>query len=989
MEFRILGSLDVRAGAGAIGLAGAKPRALLAVLLLHANEPVSAERLAIALWGEDAPAGASKTIQVYVSRLRRALGEPGVLATTPGGYRLRVLPGELDADRFKRLAAEGHRALADGAPDRAARLLREALSLWRGPALVDVAYEAFAQAEIERLEEERLAALEARVEADLELARHAELAGELAQLVAAHPLRERLHAQLMLALYRTGRQADALEAYRAARRVFVEELGIEPSPELRGLEEAILKHDAAVQAPAPPARGSEPRTGRVPAPLTRTVGREREVRELVEWFGRDDLRLVTLTGPGGVGKTRLSVEVARALEADFDDGAWFVSLASTEQPAHVASTVAQALGTTPASGETPGDAIRRYLAPKQALVVLDNFEHLLSGAVIVTELLGSCPGLKLLTTSREPLRVEPEQRFAVSPLAVPVDERQATVEETAASALFVERSRRHDAGFTLTEANASAIAQICRRVDGLPLAIELAAARTPLLEPEELSRRLARSLDALGPGARDAPARQRTLRATIEWSCRLLAPEESRAFARFAVFAGGATVEAAERVTEGDLDALEGLVEKHLLERRHDAAGEPRLAMLETVREYARERLDADDDAVEVHRRHCRHFLGLVESAEPALSTGAEAEWLARLDTEVDNVRAALAWSLRHGDATLALRMAGLLAEFWDIRGMSTEGLRWLHAALEAAGDDVSVDARARARRAQAKLLEEQGSVYDAGLREQSRAYVIEALALSRQTGDPAAIADALLLLGHLEPDEAFPQRRRHALAEEALTYARRAADPRLVADALKDRALALAPDDNGTELEEAAAGLGQIGAVRTLAMLYNSAAYNSIKAGSTRRARAFLDQSESLARELDDQMLLAAVSGNAGLVALFAGELDAAQDAFEHQLRICRRLVIPWLASEGLAGLAAIATRNGEPDRAARILGAAAAHGPIDDDDVIVTRLEREFFAPARQRHGDRPWQQARTAGAELPFSDAIDFALDAAAIRRSATRA
>jgi hypothetical protein len=384
-------------------------------------------------------------------------------------------------------------------------------------------------------------------------------------------------------------------------------------------------------------------------------------------------------------------------------------------------------------------------------------------------------------------------------------------------------------------------------------------------------------------------------------------------------------------VTEGDLDALEGLVEKHLLERRDGAAGEPRLAMLATVREYARERLDADDDSAEVHRRHCRHYLGLVESAEPALSTGAEREWLARLDAEIDNIRAALDWSLAHGDATLGLRLAGLLAEFWDIRDMSAEGLQWLQTALEGAGDDVSVDARARARRAQAKLLEEQGSVYDADLRERARACAIDALALSRQADDPAAIADSLLLLAHVEPAEGFPERRRQALAHEALVHARRAADPRLVADALKDRAMALAPDEGEAELEQAIAALRQIGATRTLAMLYNGAAYNAIKAGSPRRARAFLDQSESLARELDDQMLLAAVSGNAGLAALFAGELDAAQSAFEQQLRICRRLVIPWLASEGLAGLAAIATRLGEPDRAAHLLG-AAAHGPIGD---------------------------------------------------------
>jgi predicted ATPase/DNA-binding SARP family transcriptional activator len=989
MEFLVLGPLEVRVDGRALALGGVKPRALLAVLVLHANEPVSTERLALALWGEDAPAGAVKTVQVHVSRLRRALGESDVLATTPGGYRLRVQPGELDADRFENGVAEGRRALAAGRPDQAASALREALELWRGPPLAELAGLPFAPAEIAGLEEQRLAALELRVEADLAAGRHAELVGELQRLTSQHPWRERLHAQLMLALYRTGRQADALEAYRRARATLVDELGLEPSVELRQLEQAILKHDAAVHAPAPRAPSSLPRASRLPAYLTRTVGRERDVREVVEWFGQDDVRLVTLTGPGGVGKTRLSVEVARALEADFLDGAWFVALAGTAQPAYMSSTVAHALAITSVGSETPDEAVRRFLAPKEALIVLDNFEHLLSAAVIVNGLLAACPGLKVLTTSREPLRVETEHRFEVSPLSVPTDGRRAEVERTAASALFVERSRRHDASFAVTEVNASAIAHICRRLDGLPLAIELAAARTPLLGPQELSGRLARSLDVLGPPARDAPARHRTLRATIDWSYRLLTPEEARAFTRFAVFAGGATVEAAEHVTGGDLNALEGLVEKHLLQRRDSATGETRLAMLDTVRECARERLDADEHAASVHRRHCRRYLALAESAEPALLTAAEADWLPRLDAEVDNLRAALDWSLREGDATLGLRLAGLLAEFWDIRGMSSEGLEWLQRAVETAGDDAPVPDRARARRAQVKLLEEQGSVYDArGLRERARAWAIEALGLSRQADDSSAIADALLLLSRLETGESFPQRRRYAMTEEALVHARRAGNQRLIAEALKDRAEALAPDQGEAELEQAITALRKIGSTRSLAMLYNTAAYNAIKAGIHNRARLFVEHADSLARELEDQMLLAAVSGNAGLAALFTGDLAGARIAFEQQLRLCRELVVTWLAPEGMAGLSAIASQHGELDRAARLLGAATAHGPIGDADVIV-QLERYFFAPARRRYGDRQWREAHQAGAELRFADALELALDAAAIRSGATRA
>jgi predicted ATPase/DNA-binding SARP family transcriptional activator len=983
MEFSVLGPLEVRVDGRPVAVRGVKPRAVLAVLMLHANEPVSAERVALALWGEDAPAGAVKTVQVHVSRLRRALGETDALATTPGGYRLRVRPGELDAERFENHVAEGRRALAASRPEQAAGALRKALGLWRGPPLAELAGLPFAPAEIARLEEQRLAALELRVEADLAAGRHAELVGELQRLTSQHPWRERLHAQLMLALYRTGRQADALKVYRDARATLSDELGVEPSLELRQLEHAILTHDAAVQAPASRTPTSLPRASRLAASLTRIVGRDQDLREVVEWFGRGDVRLVTLTGPGGVGKTRLSVEVARALQAEFLDGAWFVALEGTAQPAYVSSTVAQALAITPVSGETPDDAVRRFLAPKEALIVLDNFEHLLAAAPIVTELLAACPALRLLTTSREPLRVEAEHCFDVSPLSVPLDGSRAEVERTAASALFVERSRRHEAGFAVTEANAGAIADICRRLDGLPLAIELAAARTPLLGPQELSGRLAQSLDALGPAARDAPARHRTLRATIEWSYRLLDPPEARAFTRFAVFAGGATVDAAERITGGDLDALEGLVDKHLLQRRHSPTGETRLLMLETVRAYARERLDADEHQARVHRRHCQHYLALAESAEPALGTAAEAEWLPRLEADVDNLRAALDWSLHSGDATLGLRLAGLLADFWDIRGISGEGLQWLQRALDTAGDHAPIHDRARARRAQVKLLEEQGSVYDAGgLIERARASAIEALALSREAGDPAAIGEALLLLSHLDAAESLPQRRRQALAEEALIHARQAGDRRLIAEALKDRAAALPPDQGEDELEQAVAAMRKIGAGRSLAMLYNTSAYNAIKAGSYERARPFLEHARSFARELQDPGLLCAVCGNAGLAALFTGDIDSARTAFDEQLRLCRELVIPWLAPEGLAGLAAIATRHGELERAARLLGAATAHGPIGDADVIA-QLERDFFAPVRERHGDRQWHEAQTAGAELTFTDAIDFALHPAAIR------
>jgi predicted ATPase/DNA-binding SARP family transcriptional activator len=966
MDVRVLGPVEASVDGRPIALGGGKPRALLAMLALKAGSSVSTERLIDGLWGEQPPATANKLVQVYVSQLRKALAgstDGAEIVTRRHGYELRVGVGTVDAERFERL-------LARGAP-------REALGLWRGSPLDDVADEPFAGAEIRRLEELRLTALELAIEHDLDEGRHRDVIAQLEALVAAEPLRERLHATLMLALYRSGRQADALEVYRHARENLVEQLGIEPGTELQELNQAILVHDRALQSPRATVASTSDGRSALPAPPNRTIGRRDEIGAVGERVRAGSVRLLTLIGPGGVGKTRLALEVARLVEPDFPDGARLVSLDSVQRAQDVSAEIVKSLGIVLLSGESADQGVGRFLAARRLLLVVDNCEHVLGAAPFIGRLLGSCPGVTVLATSREPLGLQAEERMPVSPLALPeaggADD-PAALAGVDAVALFCERARARDPEFELGTASASAVASICRRLDGLPLAIELAAARCGLLSAAEIAARLDTTLAALGAGARDAPARQQTLRATLDWSHALLGDDEKACFARFAVFAGGASVPAAQAVTGASLQTLDRLVAKSLLVRRRRADSPTRLAMLETIRAYATERFVVAADEPAVRERHYGYYLALAQrhGTDRALSGSGRPDHLARLDAESHNFHAALAWAIGRRDAEAALAMVVALGWYWEIRDRHTDTVDWIDQALALPGAEDHPAERARA------LWQKGLSLRWLGRIAEQPAILADAQSVARALGDPEVLAQTFTACSDVETD-AGRLDAAAALADEALQWATVAENDWERARAYRAKAMTGSTSGELIELVDRAGSLlEEVGNVVGRGQLLCNAAYSALCMGADEYASELTTLATPIVQELDTPVVWMILRGNTGLVALLTGDTDTARPAFREELELCRRHVALPVASEGLLGLAAVAVADGRLRHAAQLRGAAAAHDYGQQQTDVEARLEAGFFTAARTRHGADTWDAAAREGAALSLEDAIAFALD-----------
>ncbi|MFE4251666.1 BTAD domain-containing putative transcriptional regulator [Streptomyces sp. NPDC056910] len=698
MRFGVLGPLTVWDGDGdPVAVPEVKVRALLAALLVHEGRPVSADRLIDGLWGDDLPGNPANALQAKVSQLRKALGRDRVVRQAPG-YRLRLdeAGDEVDADRFLSLVDRAKSAA--GARERS-ELLTEALELWRGPAYADFADEEFVRTAAQRLTEQRLAVREERAEALLESGDLTLLTGELTDLIARHPLRERLRAVQLRALYLTGRQSEALGSYAELRGRLADELGLNPSPELAALHEAILRQDPALAPPpAAPAGAAPPPSERprsnLPAPLTALVGRERSLAAIGQLLATE--RLVTLTGPGGVGKTRLAVEAARRTP-DAPDGVWLVELAGERgSVADLAQVVSAALGLRddalsgpPGQGAAAGPEQRlaTALRDRRTLLVLDNCEQVVDSVARLAEtLLGRAPHLRILATTQEPLCVAGETVHLVEPLQ-PAD----------AVCLFTARAAAASPGFSPDEATPetrAAVLEICRRLDGIPLALELAATRVRALGVRELAARLEDRFRVLTTGRRGAPPRQQTLRAVIDWSWELLSVSERIVLRRLAVHRDGCTLDAAEEVCAGDwvrrdevLDLVTRLVDRSLVVVVTGPGGAgPRYRLLESVAAYAKERLHETDELAAVRHRHLRHYAELAEQAEPRLHGGGQGEWLGRLDAETANLRAALDEATRRastsGATDDAVRLVTALSWWWLLRGRLSEARRALSAVL-------------------------------------------------------------------------------------------------------------------------------------------------------------------------------------------------------------------------------------------------------------------------------------------------------------------
>lgn len=930
MRVGLLGDLEVLDDDGCdVPVAGAKLRALLAVLALDVGRVVPADRLVEALWGEDPPAAVRNGLQGLVSKLRRTLGAADLVAMRGGGYVLEVPVEAVDVHRYEELVAAGRLAAAAGELERAVERLAEADSLWRGNPLADFAYDDFAAAATGRLSELRLSVIEEQLDLQLQLGRHQPAIVPLEALVAAHPLREGLRGLLMRALYRSGRQADALRAFQEGRKILGDELGLEPGPDLRRLEAAILAHDPALDAltGAGPASASAPvHRGVIPESLTPLVGRDEELEQLTGLAGEH--RLITLVGPGGVGKTRLALEAARGRSAALAHGGYLVELAPVGDPAGVRAAVASVLGLPDPT------RLAELIGDRQVLILLDNCEHVIATAAeVADDLLRHCAGLRLLATSREGLRVGGEVVWPVPPLAA-----------ADAVELFVARARAAGSPLELTDEVLPVVSDICARLDGLPLAIELAAARTRAFPIPEIASRLNDRFRLLTGGSRTALPRQQTLRAVVDWSYELLFDDEQRLFERLSVFPGGCDLATAEAVCSDDAlgaaevaDVVHALVDKSLL-IAVPVGDDLRFTQLQTLAQYARGKLTERGDTARTRDAMAAHFADLCSQSAAAYTGSTQRAWLMAIDAEADNVRAALEWAVANDDAETALTIAGGTSWPHWLSGSVIEGKRWLDDAFACGGE--------ASDRARGLGLIGRGLIdFLAGVATRPDDDLEAALAIFRALGDQPSIslahsfyAEQPNVIGDVE------EARRRRLEHLALLDGQPQDAFVAAARAYSLGKLAVLDDDLAeaeAQYRDAAARFASIDRPIMTSMTLGIAAEFDERAGDHAAAVEKLEAAIETNDALGLKGLTGALVARLGWMLLHTGDLDRAEAMYDRALDMARWLRNAPVVFLALVGSAVVHRLRGRDEAAVRAASEALQHHATGTPQRFRNRLD------------------------------------------------
>lgn len=966
MEVRILGPLEVRGESGPILATTPKERAVLEVLALRGGDVVPTEVLIDALWGFEPPRSAPKSLQSHVSRLRRVL-PAGAISTEGAGYRLTVSPEDVDAHRFERFVAAGRQAVDGGDPRRAIRLLDRALDLWRGSPLTDLSDSHLRVGQTVRLEELRLAAGEARVDAHLALGHQEAMVAELEALVTEHPLRERFWAQLMLALYRSDRRADALGVYQRLGDLLREELGIDPSNEVRELEAQILQEDPdlVLFAPGPPSS--------IPTPLTSLIGRDQQRREVGKLL--NEHRLVTLLGPGGVGKTRLAIAVARDVLPQWAGGVWWVDVTHADNPGVVALDLAKAIGVAVPPGMTVAMALQRFLSTRELLVVIDNAERMADElGRWLAELLESSPSVVALVTSRIPLRVPGERRYPVPPLELPGDD-AVSERESEAMRLFLDRLAErghHDPD----QGELHAMAALCRMVDGLPLGIELLVAGVGARGPVEVMTELQDRGVVPAGRASDDDERHGSLEVVLASTVELLEPAARKLFGRLSVFAGSFDLAAVRAVgaTSDAAAALEALVEAALVTPVGFADATRRHQLLETTRVYARAYLE-EAEARDAAARHAEYYRQLASRAGLAMEGPDEQEWVDRLHLDDENLRVALRWWYDHEPAGVLAFVRGLGRAWyvWGDFGETRDRLAEMQRLVDR--HDVVADPKDVAwlhlRIAWPRFL--------TGDFAGGEAEMESAVEQFRELDEPIGRAHALAGRAHMTVLVEGPSDTALEWYREAITESRRCGSVETIAWILVESAQALILADRVDAevdgmLDEAQPiheASGDLVAQAHLCMDRTLAAYARDDLDEvTRWAERGIRRSRAAGHAVYEHALVAAL----GVGSLHRGDPEEAAELLTRSAHIAvdtYNLNALGISFQALAAHAAVRER---PVDAARLWGAAGALVPAWP--LFQRRYLGELMRAAREALGDR-WDDEVAAGSALTVDEALTLAL------------